>query len=181
MIVQGDFTFPGLRPDVWDLLLDPEILSRALPGSRGLEQVGEGRYEGRMNVGVEISDVALHESYVMTVEGKGPVGFTRGRAEVALEDVADGTLMRYHADLQIGGKIAAVGQRLLETVSKAMTRQGLEAISRELEARLASGEPVAAAAASSPAPASARRRRALHIIGVIVLALSLVMLCGPLR
>ena len=148
MIIEGEFTFDGPREAVWDLLLDPEILSRALPGSGGLEQTGEHRYEGRMNVGVgpvtaaeftvsvTLSELEHPERYVMVIDGKGPIGFTKGRADVSLDDVEGGTAMTYRADLQIGGKIAGVGQRLLDSVSKAMTKQGLAALNKELQLRL---------------------------------------------
>ena len=75
----------------------------------------------------------------MQVDSKGALGFTRGSATVNLDEVEGGTRMRYHADLSIGGKVAGVGQRLLDQVAKMMTKQGLDALNKELEARLAAG------------------------------------------
>jgi hypothetical protein len=72
----------------------------------------------------------------MKVESKGPLGFTRGSASVELLDEPAGTRMKYRADMQIGGKVAGIGQRLLDQVARMLTRQGLEALSREMEARL---------------------------------------------
>jgi carbon monoxide dehydrogenase subunit G len=76
----------------------------------------------------------------MQIDGKGSVGFTRGTAHVALSEAAGGgTLMDYSSDVQVGGRIAAVGQRLIETVAKTMTRQALDSLARELKARMGSG------------------------------------------
>ena len=87
-----------------------------------------------------LSDAVPPSAYKMLIEGKGRFGFTRGSAAVTLAEDGAGTAMQYQADLQIGGKIAAVGQRLLDTVSRMMLRQGLEAMTKDLERRLAAGE-----------------------------------------
>lgn len=148
MIVTGEHTFPGTRETVWELLQDPAVLAKAMPGARRLATVGDGEYEGVIRIGVgpvtaaEWSlRVSLHDrvepaSYVMHVDGKGALGFTRGTATVALVEVDEGTRMLYHADLSIGGKVASVGQRLLDQVAKMLTKQGLNALNREMEARL---------------------------------------------
>ena len=151
MIVEGEYTFAGPREKVWSLLQDPEVLAKALPGAKDLRQVAEDQYEGVMqvalgpitaakfNVKVALKDKVAPERYTMEIDGRGPVGYTRGTAQVALED-PDGasTVMKYKADLQIGGKVAAVGQRLLDSVSKMMTKKGLEALNDELRGRLQS-------------------------------------------
>lgn len=151
MIVEGEFSFPAPRETVWDLLQDPDVLAKALPGTQKLVRVAEDSYEGLMRVGVgpvtaaqwtvgmSITDKVVPRAYTLHVDGKGTLGFTRGSAEVELSDADDGasTVMSYRADLQVGGKVAGVGQRLLDQVSKLMTKQGLEAMKRELGARLA--------------------------------------------
>ena len=151
MIVDGEHTFPGPRQAVWDLLQDPEVLAKAMPGARKLHLTGDGQYEGVIRIGVGpvtaaewTLNVALKDrvppaSYVMTVDSKGALGFTRGNATVHLDEVDGGTRMRYHADLSIGGKVAGVGQRLLDQVAKMLTKQGLDALNKELEARLKDG------------------------------------------
>ena len=73
----------------------------------------------------------------MQIDGKGALGFARGTATVDLQDQSEGgTLMQYSSDVQIGGRIAAVGQRLIESVSQMMMRQALEALDGELRARI---------------------------------------------
>jgi uncharacterized protein len=149
MILSGMFTFNGPRAKVWELLQDPAVLSKALPGTKTLTQVAEDRFEGVMkvsvgpvsaaefSVNVELKDKVPPERFVMHIDGKGPVGFTKGSATVDLQEQAGPiTVMSYTSDVQIGGKIAAVGQRLLESVGKMMTRQALEALDQELRSRL---------------------------------------------
>lgn len=151
MIVEGTHLFPGPRDVVWALLLDPDVLAKTMPGTATIVRSGDNRYEGTMAMGIgPISaatfDVAISmtdrvepERYSMQIDGRGKFGFTRGSATVSLVPEGNGTRMHYQADLMVGGKIAAIGQRLLDSVSKLMLRQGLDAMTRELERRLAGG------------------------------------------
>ena len=149
MKVEGEYVFNGPREAVWELVRDPEVLATALPGTQSLNQVSENEYEGEMHVRVGpvagvfsgrvvASDEVPPESYTLMVEGKGAPGFAKGTGHVQLIDQGDGTtLMKYEGDVQIGGRIASVGQRLIDTASKSMIRQGLEALNKALEARVA--------------------------------------------
>ena len=152
MNLNGTFTFNGPRAKVWELLQDPVVLAKALPGTERLALVSDDRYEGVMKVSVgpvtaakfdinvALKDKEAPHRMAMQIEGKGPVGFTRGNAAVVLEEQPDGkTQMQYTSDVQVGGRIASVGQRLLESVGKMMMRQALEALERELAARLGAG------------------------------------------
>jgi carbon monoxide dehydrogenase subunit G len=149
MILNGTFNFEGPRARVWEILQDPAVLAKALPGTKTLTQVGEDRYQGVMKVSVgpvnaaefavnvELKDKVPPEKFAMVIDGKGGVGFTKGTATILLdEQPGPVTVMTYTSDVQIGGRIAAVGQRLLESVGKMMTRQALEALNKELKARL---------------------------------------------
>jgi carbon monoxide dehydrogenase subunit G len=120
-----------------------------MPGAQRLGRVSEDRYEGLMRVGIgpisaaEFSlAVGIHgrrpaESYAMRVDARGALGFVAGTASVSLASGGDGTTaMRYRAELRVGGTIAAVGQRLMDSVSRIMSQQGLKALNRELVARL---------------------------------------------
>ena len=149
MNLDGTFTFNGPRDKVWELLQDPAVLAKALPGTERLTLTSPDRYEGVMKVSVgpmtaakfdvvvTLSDRQPNERFAMQIEGKGSVGFSRGTAFVDLKDQPDGgTLMEYRSEVQIGGRIASVGQRLIESVSRMMMRQALEALDRELRSRL---------------------------------------------
>jgi carbon monoxide dehydrogenase subunit G len=145
--IAGEYVFDGPREQVWELVRDPEVLATALPGTQSLNQVSENEYEGEMHVRVGpvagvfsgrvvASDEVPPESYTLTVEGKGAPGFAKGTGHVQLVDQGDGTtLMKYEGEVQIGGRIASVGQRLMDSASKSMIRQGLEALNKALEAR----------------------------------------------
>ena len=149
MKLEGEYTFDGPREEVWEIVRDPEVLATALPGTQSLDQVSENQYEGVMNVRIGpvggvftgqvlISDEEPPEKLTMTVEGKGSPGFVKGLGHVNLIDPGDGTtLMKYDGDLQFGGRIASVGQRLLDTASKSTISQGLDELNRALQARVA--------------------------------------------
>lgn len=165
MIVDGRYSFAAPRETVYALLQDPEVLVKALPGAQALERTGEDRFEGVMAVGVgpvTAGEFSIHvellekrppEGFSMRMEGKGTMGFVKGTATIVLTEGAGETVMVYTADLKVGGKIASVGQRLLDSVSKAMTKQGLEAVNRELQQKLD-------AHASHPAPTAPVPERA---------------------
>jgi carbon monoxide dehydrogenase subunit G len=140
---------------VWDLLQDPAVLAKALPGTERLALTAEDQYVGimKVNIGpmtaakfdvnVTLKDKIPPHRMALQIEGKGPVGFTRGTATVVLEPADDDTktVMQYASDVHVGGRIASVGQRLLESVSKMMMRQALDALERELAARLSADTP----------------------------------------
>lgn len=148
MKIVNQFVFQGSREEVWNLLHDPEILKNAFPGTQKFEQTSDDTYEGAMRVGVgpvsgifsiqvTLNNKVPPERYSMIVEGKGNAGFVKGQAQVELEARdSNATFMKYEADLQIGGRLAVVGQRLLDTVGKNMTRKGLEAMNAMLQQRL---------------------------------------------
>lgn len=149
MKIEGEYLFNGPREDVWDIVRDPEVLATALPGTKSLEKVGENEYAGEMNVRVGpvaglfsgrlvVSNEVPPESCTLSVDGRGSPGFIKGNGNVMLsEQDAGNTLMKYDGDVQIGGRLASVGQRLLDTASKSMINQGLETLNMALQARVA--------------------------------------------
>jgi uncharacterized protein len=148
MKLDGEYIFDGPREEVWKIVRDPEVLSTALPGTQSLEQVSENEYQGEMNlrvgpvVGVfsgriTVSDEVPPESCTLTVEGRGKPGFVNGSGHVQLVSLeADKTLMKYTGEVQIGGRLASVGQRLIDTASKSIINQGLKSLNAALQARM---------------------------------------------
>jgi len=149
MNLAGTYTFKGPRDEVFTLLQDPDVLAKALPGTKTLTKTGDDHYEGVMKVSigpmtaaefavqVDLRDKLPPQKFSMLIDGKGGVGFATGMATIVLEErPGPVTVMNYTSDLQIGGRIAAVGQRLLDSVGKTMTRQALDNLSRALESRL---------------------------------------------
>lgn len=150
MKLDGEYIFEGPREQVWEMLQDPNILVTALPGAKSMEKVAENKYEGELNLRIGpvagefagqlmISDEKPPESCTLTVEGKGKPGFVNGIGHVFLEELPENrTLMKYEGDLQVGGRLASVGQRLMDTASKSMIRQGLDKLNQDLKARQSS-------------------------------------------
>jgi len=161
MQLEGQYTFRAPVQAVWGALMDPAVLAQALPGGEQLKQVGENEYQAVMNVRVgpvqgrfegriELLDIEPFRSYRMKVAGQGAPGFVNGEGTLLLEsaqaeDGGEVALLNYRGDVQIGGKIAGVSQRLVESSAKSLTRQGLQALERQIAAQLAP-PPVAAAA-----------------------------------
>lgn len=150
MKITGEFIFDGTREEVWDLFRDPEILASALPGTQKLNKISETEYEGEINIRVgpivgvfagrlEVSNEVPPESCTLTVEGSGKAGFLNGSGDVYFsEHGEDQTLMKYEGEVQIGGKLASVGQRLIEMTSKSLSKMGLETINKTMQERRAS-------------------------------------------
>ena len=144
MKIDGAHEIPAPRQKVWEAFLDPERLKQAIPGCEKLEAIGPDEYKATMKVGVgavkgtfegkvKITDKQPPESYRMGVEGSGGPRFVRGEAAITLSDTPTGTRVAYSADVQVGGLIAGVGQRMLGGVSKMMADQFFNRVSELLQ------------------------------------------------
>ncbi len=166
MKLEGDYRFDASVQEVWDALFDPAILAAVMPGCEKLELVDEhyvgeikikvGPVQGKFTGKVELLDKEEPRSYRMIVDGRGAAGFVKATAAVALEADGDGTRIRYDADAQVGGKLASVGQRLLEASSRAIVAQSLDGLHANIKLRAAAYREAAArqaAQAAPPAPA----------------------------
>ena len=164
MKIAGDYTFEAPRDLVWEALNDPNVLAQIMPGCEKLVQLGENEYEGALNIKVgpvqgvfqgliKLTDISAPESYKMQVDGKGAPGFVKGVGGVVLEDQGDTTLMHYDGDAQVGGRIASVGQRLIDSSAKSIIKQSLEGLHQYIKAKNA--VVVAAKAAADAAAADA--------------------------
>lgn len=151
MRIEGEHVFNGCREDVWAMVRDPEVLVTLLPGTTSVNQLSENEYEGAINLRVGpvsggfsgriiVEDELPPEHCTLNAVGEGRVGFFKGRGTVHLTEHDDGTLMKYEGEIQIGGKLASIGQRLIDMTSKTMIRQGLKALDAALEARSATVE-----------------------------------------
>jgi len=132
MEILGQQLISAPRQTVWDALNDPLILKQCLPGCESVEQLSPeefkvviktaiGPLKARFQGSLKISEAKVPESCVMHFEGQGgAIGFGKGTASVALKEAADGTDLSYEAKAQIGGKLAQVGSRLIDSVAKKM-------------------------------------------------------------
>lgn len=121
---------------------DPAILARAIPGCEGLEKIGPDEYRMKMKMAlaslsgafdgkVRITEQNPPESFRLVVEGSGKVGFVKGDGVLKLSAVEEGTEVAYEGEAQVGGTMAAVGQRLIDGTAKMMIKKFFEKLSAE--------------------------------------------------
>jgi carbon monoxide dehydrogenase subunit G len=125
MDISGDFDIPASRQQVWDALNDPDVLAQCIPGCESIERESDtellakmmakiGPVKARFESRILLSNLNPPHSYTISGEGKGgPAGFGKGSAEVTLTDSGGNTMLHYIATLQVGGKLAQVGSRLV--------------------------------------------------------------------
>jgi hypothetical protein len=145
MKLEGSHDVSAPRQKVWDAFLDPEQLRQAIPGCEKLDALGNDEYRAIMKVGigpvkgtfegkVKLTDKQPPNTYRMAVEGSGGPGFVRGDTTITLSDIPGGTRVAYSADVQIGGMIAGVGQRMLGGASKMLADQFFNKMGERLQA-----------------------------------------------
>jgi carbon monoxide dehydrogenase subunit G len=134
MKIEGAYDVPAPRSKVWEAFLNPEQLRQAIPGCEALEPLGNDEFKATLKIGiaavkgtfdgrVRITDQDPPTSYRLHAEGSGGPGFVRADTLITFSDIPGGTRVTYSADVQVGGLIAGVGQRMLGGVSKMMADQ----------------------------------------------------------
>jgi carbon monoxide dehydrogenase subunit G len=135
---------------VYQCLIDPEVLQRCIPGCERLEKTAENTFAATIRAGVgsikglfngtaRLEDLRPPEHLRIVVEGKGQPGFLKGAGDLDLETTETGTKISYSADVQVGGTIASVGQRMIQGTAKMMATQFFTSLAAE--AATAVGEP----------------------------------------
>ena len=169
MEMQGNRQLAVNQQQAWDALNDPEVLKVCIPGCDKIEASGENQYSmgvslkigplaAKFSGKIALSDIQAPNSYTIGFEGQGgPAGFGKGQAKVQLQPNAAGVELVYSVHASVGGKIAQVGQRLIDGVAKSMAEDFFKRFDGEMqrqhpEAYAAKAE---AAAASGAAPAAA--------------------------
>ena len=146
MKLEGAFTIAAPRQAVWQQLMNPDALARALPGCEKMQPNSDGSYQAELKVGigaikgtysgrVEILDPVPFEHYRMKLEGKGTGGFVRGEGTFTLADggpSGSSTIVTYSGEAQVGGLIASVGQRLLQGAAQKIASQFFEAFAQQV-------------------------------------------------
>lgn len=135
MTMTGEVQLAAPRADVWAKLNDPAVLKECIPGCQTLDVIGENEFQAvaTNKIGpvkatfkgkVKLTDIDPPNGYKISGEGDGGVaGFAKGGASVALSDKDGGTLLTYNVDAQIGGKLAQLGQRLVNGAAKKLADQ----------------------------------------------------------
>jgi len=149
MKIEGTQELHAPRDRVYSALTDPEVLRRCIPGCESLEKTDENTYAATLKAGVgsikgtfkgevRLEDMRPPEHYRIVVEGKGAVGFAKGSADFDLQEQNGATVIKYSGELQIGGTIAGVGQRMIQGAAKMMASRFFAAL--EAEAKKSDGE-----------------------------------------
>ena len=132
MDMNGSHSIPASREAVWKALNDPEILKACIPGCESLEKTSEtemtaavtskiGPVKAKFKGAVTLENMNPPESYTIVGEGKGGVaGFAKGSADVRLAEEDGITILTYEAKAQVGGKLAQLGSRLIDSTAKKM-------------------------------------------------------------
>jgi carbon monoxide dehydrogenase subunit G len=146
MELTGEQRIAAPRERVWEALNDPEILKQCIPGCQHIEKSDENTFSAKVKakVGpvnstfsgtVTLSNLNPPESYTISGEGSGgAAGFAKGSAHVELEADGDETILRYTVDAQVGGKLAQVGQRLIQSTANKYAKQFFEAFTEKVGA-----------------------------------------------
>jgi hypothetical protein len=143
MTLDGSHHFHAPRDRVWAAFVDPAVLARATPGCERLEPLGPDEFEATLSVGVAavkgvyqgrlaILDKKPPEGYTLRVEGSGRPGFVKGEGRLTLTEQDGGTLVTIKGEAQVGGVIAAVGQRLMGAAARMLMSQFFSAIEAEV-------------------------------------------------
>ena len=151
MKLEGNHSILASRERVFEVLTDPEVLARCMPGCEKLQSLEDGSYELTISAGVgpirgsysgsvRLEDIQPPSHYRMVLDVKGKTGFVKGDGTVDLREDGEGTVILYSGNVQVGGPVAAVGQRLHLSAAKMMTRQLFGAI--EAEATAGPGEEI---------------------------------------
>lgn len=161
MEIRGEQSLAHPREDVWAALIDPDVLGACVPGCKSFERVSEDHYRAAMQadigpvsagfeVEIRIAEPDPPHSYRLEGNARAAVGFGRGHADVRLEeDGRGGTKLSYVANLQLGGKLAQVGSRLLSGITRKIAANFFERFAQVLEGK----RPLGASGAKRPGAA----------------------------
>jgi carbon monoxide dehydrogenase subunit G len=132
--IAGTNTLALPPEEAYRRMQDPEVLAACMPGCESLEKIGEDEYKMKMKMAlaslsgafdgkVKIADRNPPDGFKLIVEGSGKLGFMKGEGALKFTPVDAGTEVSYEGDVQVGGTMAAVGQRLIDATSKMMIKK----------------------------------------------------------
>jgi hypothetical protein len=189
MEMTGEQIIQQPQAKVWEALNDPAVLKDCIPGCDSIERLSDTEYKVAMTAAVGpvrakfngklvLSDVNPPTSYTLAFEGSGgAAGFGKGSAQVSLAPEGAATKLTYTAKAQVGGKLAQVGARLIDGVSKKMADDFFNAFN----ARVAPAAPGAAAAesaatAAASAAAGAAAKSGVNPLWIVVAVVAIIVI-----
>ena len=143
MKIEGTHEIKAPRERVYALLTDREVLRRCIPGCESLEKIEENAYGATLKAGVgmvkgtfkgnvKLAEMRPPEHYRLAVDGKGGPGFVKGTGDFDFEEQDGATLIRYAGEMQVGGTIAGIGQRMIQGAAKMMAARFFTALEAEV-------------------------------------------------
>ena len=160
MKMNGEFRVPTDRETVWRALNDPEVLKECLPGCQEIEKTSDTEMTATLTIkvgpvkatfkgGVTLSDIDPPNGYTISGQGQGgTAGFASGEAKVSLLEEDGATVVQYDVDAKVGGKLAQIGSRLIDSTAKKLAKQFFDSLAETLGG---GEEPEAAAQAAQEA------------------------------
>lgn len=142
MEMSGEYRIPAPREDVWAALNDPDVLRQTIPGAESVEKTADDEFEAaaKAKVGpvsarfkgkVKLTDIDPPNGYTISGEGNGgAAGFAKGSAKVTLTEIEGGTLLSYTVSAQVGGKLAQIGQRFIDSTAARMSEEFFDNFSK---------------------------------------------------
>lgn len=184
MDMTGERRIRAPRQRVWDALNDPEMLRAAIPGCESVTRTADDAFEAKVSVKigpmaakfggkVKLENVNAPASYTITGEGNGgAMGFAKGGADVALQEIGpEETLLTYSVKAQVGGKMAQLGARLIDSTAKQMSDQFFDRFAAAVAPPPPAPAEAAPEAAAAPGPAPAPRPSPAAPAGISILDL----------
>jgi carbon monoxide dehydrogenase subunit G len=187
MDMQASRSLAITQQQAWEALNDPAILKACIPGCDKLESTGENKYavgmalkigpvSAKFSGKIQLADMNPPVSYTLSFEGQGGVaGFGKGTASVSLVPTDAGCDLQYTVHAQVGGKIAQLGQRLIDGAAKSLAEDFFKRFDAAAAERFAASEPQAVEAApddTAAVPASAQTPVWVWGVGAAVLAVA---------
>ena len=166
MDMMGEYRIAAPRQAVWEGLNDPEVLKQSISGCHEIQRISDteltaqvtikvGPVKARFNGNVTLSDLNPPESYTITGDGKGgAAGFAKGGAKVKLVEDGEETVLTYEVHANVGGKLAQIGQRLIQSTAKKMADDFFGKFAAVVGQPTAPAEPAVAPAAEATPAAS---------------------------
>lgn len=166
MDMKGEYRIPAPKQTVWEALNDPETLKACIPGCEEIDKTSDtemkatvkakvGPVSAKFKGKVTLSDLDPPNSYRISGEGQGgPAGFGKGGATVTLEEDGDDTVLRYEANAQVGGKLAQIGARLVDSAAKKIADQFFDNFAEKVGGGSQAGDVAAGGTAPEPGDAA---------------------------
>ena len=142
MKIEGSHKIDAPRERVFAALVNPQVLQKCIPGCEQMEKTGDNQYKAKLTAGVgpvkgvftatvSLEDIVAPEHYKLVVEGKGQPGFVKGTGELNLKDEGGATEIQYIGDVNVGGLIASVGQRMIQSTANLLAGRFFKSLEAE--------------------------------------------------